>query len=162
MKAVQNERHQAEDVEMNRPRSVPSARENEKPDEEIQQRGDSQVILNRGGVVLRCGYERDFKRLAVATDFVVNFRPRARAEQQLGDVGGATDFGSVDRFNEIALLDSSAVRRSAGSHVPGRYPIDCIHPGDAIIGDDEARALLEVYNGEHHRRQRDQRQDGCP
>ena len=144
---------------MNRPRRVPSAHENEKPDEEIQQRGDAQVILNRGGIFLRSGDQRDFKRLAVAADSVAELPSK-------GPRGNSSWVTSVARWISaprtdstiIALLDSSPVGRRAGSHVPGHYALGGIHPRDAVIGDDKSRTLLEVQNGKNHRRQREQRQ----
>src|SRR5271163_1010641 len=142
MKAVKNERHQAENVEMNRARGVPAARENKKTDKEIQQRRDSEVIFNRGGVLLRRGDERYFERLAVAANSVAYLRPRAGAPEQFGYVGGAMDLGSMEGFDVVALFDAGAVSRSAGSHMPSGNAAGGVQPGDAVIGNDEARALL--------------------
>ena len=145
MKAVKNERYEAEDIEMNCARRVPPARENEKSDEEIQQRGDPEVVLNRGGVLLRRGDQRHLERLAVPADSIVDFRPGTCAPEQFRYVGGAVDRGSVEGFDVIALLDSRPVARHSGNDVPRHDAVGGVHPGDAVIGNDEARTLLPFY-----------------
>jgi hypothetical protein len=147
---------------MNGPRSIPPPRENKKPDEEIQQGRNSQITFNRGGIFLRRGNQRHFERLAVAADSVADFSPGARAKEQLGDVRRAVNPGSTEGLDVISLLDSGPIAGRAGSDVPSPDAVRRIHPGDAVIGNDKARALLEVHNGEHHRRQRQNRQGDCP
>src|SRR5271154_5244169 len=161
MKTVKNERHKAKDVEMNGARSVPTFGEDKKPDEEIQQRSKAKIIFNRGRIILRCGDQRYVKRFTAAPDAILHFCPWAGAKQQLGNVHGAMDGRRVKCFDIIALLESCAVGRSSGSHVPGHHDAARVHPGYAVIGNDETRALLEVQNGKDPRRQRQKCQDNC-
>ena len=53
------------------------ARENEKADEQVEQRGDAQVVLNFKVIVLRLGYQRHFERLAPPANLVFHLGPRA-------------------------------------------------------------------------------------
>ena len=60
MKTEEHEGHEAENIKVNGARRVPPAHKNKKTDEEIKQRRDSEVVLNRG-VFLRHGDERHFE-----------------------------------------------------------------------------------------------------
>src|ERR1700730_2466939 len=77
MEAVEHKRDQAKNVEMNGSRCVPAAKKNKKADEEIEQRRDPQVALNRRRVLLGRRDQRDRKRLTVPPEVIANFRPGA-------------------------------------------------------------------------------------
>ena len=113
MKAVKDERDEAEQVEMDGAGCIPAANEDEEADEKVEQGGDSKVVFERGGILLRCGDERNFKRLTVAQNAVAQLHPRASAVEHLGDVSGAVNRDPAHGLDGIALLDARAIGRSA-------------------------------------------------
>ncbi len=111
MEAVQHKGHQAENIEMDGARRIPPAHENEKADEEIQQRGNAQVVFNRRGIFLRRRDQRCFKLLSAAAHRVADFRPWSHVEQHAGNIRGSMNREAADRLHDIALLDPRLSRR---------------------------------------------------
>ena len=140
---------------MHRLRRIPAARKNEKTDEEVEQRGQPQVIFNLEGVVLRRSNQRHFKGFAPAANLIFHLCPRTGAKDQLRDVHGAMDGSGANRFDVVALLDSSPVAGCAGRHMPGHDPGRGVDPGYSVIGNDVAGALLEIQDSKNHRRDRE-------
>jgi hypothetical protein len=56
---------------------------------------------------------------------------------------------TTDGVNDVALLNASFRGRRILYDVPGGDTAGGIHPGDAIIGENVAGALLEVKDGKN-------------
>ena len=144
---------------MDRARGVPAADEDKQSDEQVQQGGDAQIIFDGRGVFLRCGDQRSFEGAAVAAQFVADFSPGADVEQDAGDVRGAMNGHAADGCDDIALFDAGFGAGRIGDNVPGGDALGRVHPGDAVIGQNEARTLLKVEDGENDGRQCEERQN---
>jgi hypothetical protein len=138
VKTIQDEGNEAEDVKVNSAGRSPSAHENEEPYEEIQQRRNPQVVLDRRRVLLRLGDERHLERFAAAFDSVANFGPQSSAPEQAGDISRAVDRHPEDGLDIIALLDAGLSPRRAGNHMQGHDTVGSVRPGNAVIRCDEA------------------------
>src|SRR5689334_5436198 len=66
VKRVKNERHEAENVEMHRARRRPALDDDERADEKIQQREDSQVIPDRSRIFFGRSNQLGLERLAIS------------------------------------------------------------------------------------------------
>src|SRR5208282_3097762 len=118
MKAVEDERHQAEDVKMDRAGRAPAPHKNKEPDEEVQKRSRPQVVFNRRRSFLGGSNQRGFKRLAVAADSVPDFRPGTHAPEYAGYIRGAMNHHAANRLDVIPLLDPRARAGRIGDHMP--------------------------------------------
>src|SRR5579864_7555574 len=118
VKAVKNERNQAEDIKVNCARRIPAASENKQADEQIQECRKSEIILDRRRVFLRGGYQRRFKSSSVPTHPVSDFSPRAHLEQHARHVRGSMNRETPNRLHVIALFDSGSCSRRICNHMP--------------------------------------------
>ena len=91
---------------MDRAGRVPAADEDEQADEQIEKRGDAQIIFDGRRVFLRRGDQRSFEGAAVATQFVADFGPGADVEEDASDVRGAMNGHAADGFDDITLFDA--------------------------------------------------------
>ena len=148
VEAVKDERGQAEEIEMHGARSVPAARENEQANENIDQAGDAEIVLEGGGIFGVGGDELGVEGGAVALDAVGELGPFAGAEEHLSDLGGTANIGAANGFDVVAGLDASLFGGRAGSNVPGLDAGAGVQPGDAVIGDREGAALIEIFGCE--------------
>ena len=162
METVKDERGQTENVEMNRSRRAPPAHENEKPDEEVEQRSDAQIILNRRRIGLRGGDYRGFKRPAIAPHLVTDLGPRPRTEQYPGHIRRAMNRDAADGLHIVALPNSRFRSRGVGYYMPGHHALRRLHPRDAVIGKNVAGTLLEIQDGKNDRRKREKREHDRP
>src|SRR5580658_7814386 len=162
MEAVEHERNKTKNIEMNRAGRIPSAEEDEKPYEEIQRGGEAQVVPERRGVFLRRSNERYLERFAIAADSVADFRPWTRRPKDPHDIRGAMDLVPADGFDVIALFDSCIIAGTAGDNMPSDDALSRVHPGDAVIGDNESRTLLEIQNGKNNCRYREESESNSP
>ena len=103
VKAIKNERNQAENVEVNRARRVPAANENEKSDEKIEQRGRCADSSRSRRICPAARSPGESQTPPPATDLVANLGPRARAKQDAGDVGSAMDLDSREPTRRYRL-----------------------------------------------------------
>ena len=147
---------------MNGARSVPPANEDEQPDEEIEQRGDAQIILDGGRVLLGGGNDGRFEGAVIAAEAVLDFGPGNDAEQDASNIGGATNGYATNGLDNVALFDAGFGCGRVWDDVPGGNARRGVHPGDAIVGEDEAGALLEIQKGENDGCQRKKRQQYGP
>jgi hypothetical protein len=136
---------------VNSARSVPAANENEQANEKVKQRRDAQIILDGGGIFLGRGDERCLKSAAVATQLIANFHPGSDAEENPGDIGGAVDGETADRLDDIALLNSGFGGGRVFYDMPGGDALRGVHPGHAVVGKNEAGALLKIEDGKNDR-----------
>ena len=162
MEAVENERNQAENVEMHRPRRIPAARKNEQPDEQIQDGRNAQVVFDAERFVLRGRDQRDLEGLVAAPNLILHLRPDAGMVENLGDVDGTANGGRADGLNEIALLNSRSFTGRTRGHIPGCDSRCGIDPRDSIIRGYVLGPLPEIEAGEHHGRKRQQREGYSP
>src|SRR5579862_1733401 len=149
MEAIKDERHQAENVEVDGSRRVPAARKNEKSDEEIQNGGDAQVILDAKWLFLRCCDQRHLERFVAAPDFVLYLAPDARVEQQPGNVRSAVNRNGVNSLYEVAFSNAGLSGGRTRSDVPGSNAGGGIDPGDSVVRCDVLGPLPEVQIGEY-------------
>ena len=81
LEGVENERDQAEDIEVNRARGVPSADENEQPDEQVKEPNHAEIVFNGDGFVGRSGDQPGLKLYSAAGEFVAQLGPKPGAKQ---------------------------------------------------------------------------------
>src|SRR5690348_4174119 len=109
VKTIKNKRNQAENVEVNRTRRVPSSHKNKQSDKKVKQRRNPQVVFKGRGIFLRSGDQRYLQGLAVAADSILYFHPRAGSPKQPRNVRGAMDFYAANAFHVVALLNPSSI-----------------------------------------------------
>ena len=161
LEGIQDEGHQAKNVEMHGARRVPPARKNEKADEEIEQAHNAQIIFNRGGPLGRLDDKLGFKLFAAALDPVMGQRPQSDSPQALGDIDRAMDRRIVNCENAVvgpqAGVGGGRVWRDMPGNDPG-LPVDPRHP---IIGRREHGPLLKIDDAKDNGCKGGQSEDGC-
>ena len=80
-------------------------------------------------------------------------------EEDASDVRGAMNRHAADGFDDIALFDAGFGTWRISDHVPGGDALGGVHPSDAVVGENEVGALLEVEDREYDGRQCEERQN---
>ena len=149
MKGAKDKRGQAEQIKVDRAPSVPATDENEEADEEVEQADDAQVILERER--LRSG-RRDhgcIENATLAADLITGARPDAESPEALDDVDGARHRLTVDGNKHIAGFYSGALTWGGRGYYSRVNSLRTVEPGDAIVGNVEGKALLEIHDSEN-------------
>jgi len=154
VEAVEDERHQAENVKVNGARRIPAANEDKDSDEEIDQPDDAKVIFRGERFGGRGNDHRRLKRFAAALHLVAQLAPESGPPNPLGDLYRARDLLSPDFEQPVALPDARLPGGSARRYLPGFDPAVRVPPRHSIVGRFKPRPLVEVQNGEDHRSQR--------
>src|SRR5579872_48422 len=113
--------------------SVPTTRENEQSDEEVQEADNAKIIFNGSWFFSRLGYQLSLELAAGPLKLVMCFRPQPGAPQALGDVDSTMNFRAVDSENVIASPDPSIGGRRIWGDVPGQHPARSVPPGYAVV-----------------------------
>ena len=69
------------------------------------------------------------------------------------------DAETANGIDNVTLLDSGFGSGRVLNDVPGGDPTGGVHPGDAVVGEDEAGTLLEVEDRKDHGRHGQQGQN---
>src|SRR5580765_1340897 len=157
MERIENERHQAKNVEVHRARRVPAACKNEKSDKEINQADTALIIFNRSGLFGRGSYQRSLKRFAVSQEPVTHLSPKSCAPQTLGYLHLPGDGSPVDGHKVIAITNPSERGGRIRRHLSRLNTLRGIQPYDPIVGRLEFRSLDEVQPSKNHGCQRGKR-----
>src|SRR6185312_5238982 len=146
MKRVKNERDQAENVKMHRPRRIPSACKNKETDKEIKQSGHAKVVFSRRDW-RRGRNQRKRKRLAIARDLVAQLRPCPCPPQNSGDIGCAANSSTLKGGEAVATPDAGCSGRRAGRNRLCRDAVSRVNPSGAIRWWHKPVTLLEIEHG---------------
>ena len=108
MERRHDEAGQAQQKEMQRPRSAAAAEIHEQPDGEIHR--SHRVLVKHRGVAVRLGDAdrvNDFHgRIALVQHRVLSAAPRSQAGLDFGGVDGALDFDALDRNQLVAQVQT--------------------------------------------------------
>src|SRR5713226_3574874 len=121
MEGIEHEGGQTEQIEMDRARGRPAAQEDEQPDEQIEQPDDSQIVLNRRGLVGGDGDQRGLEFPPFTRQAVARLRPYPQAPQSLGDLCGAAHRSTVQGDQRVSWPDPRTCAPRVRSHEPGTY-----------------------------------------
>ena len=148
LEGVQDEGHQAKNVEMHGARRVPPAGKNEEADEEVQHAHNAQIIFDRGGPRGRLDYELRFKLFAAPLNAVMGQRPQSDSPQALRDIDRAMDRRIVNCKDLVVGPQAGVCGGRVWRDMPGNdsgLPFDPRHP---IIGRREHGSLLKIDDAE--------------
>src|SRR5580704_10996407 len=150
MKAVKDERHQTKNVKVNSARSVPAANENEQPNEDIEKRGDPQIIFDRRGRVLRRSHQRRLKSGLAAMHLVAHFSPGTRVKQDSRNICRAMNRNISHGQHDVALFDSCLGGWRVGDDMPSYDTLLGVQPSHTIVWKNKSRTLLEVEESKYN------------
>src|SRR5258708_40032247 len=119
MERPKNEGDQKKAEKRHGARSVPSADENEKADEQVKQAHDAQVVLGRKGLLGRGCEEWCFEFLTTAGKLVAHLGPEPSTVQPPSDLRGSCDRGAIDRQQDVVGADPGASCRRLGGNPAG-------------------------------------------
>ena len=156
----QDERNQAEDVEMAGLGCVQPAEINEQSDGQV---GDADNVLVETG---RIGYRLADDHLGfgfhvMAAEDVLGAGVGAQPDQDLGDLDGAFDGRAVDADQNVARADAGVFGRTVALDVERHNAFAALNPGDTILGELETHLLLEVDARANDRRHRQDDEDNA-
>src|ERR1700730_973403 len=135
---------------------IPTPREDEQADEEVQKSDNAKIIFNRRWFFGRLSYELSFELAAATLNPVMCLRPQPGSPQTFCNMYRAMDFRAVNRQNVVAIPDSCIGGWGIGRNVPGKYAARSIPPGCAVVRGAEVGALLKIDDSEDNRGQRSQ------
>ncbi|MGA2576553.1 MAG: hypothetical protein ABSH24_11075 [Bryobacteraceae bacterium] len=158
MKAEQDERNQAQNVEM--PRHVGAAAPvvDEQADQKIR-RADHILVGDSGIERLFPDVDGGLELDASPDGDILRLVPRSHGGQNLGNVNGLDGGGAVDLQQRIAVLETGFGGWPIRIDVQGFHAVSAIDPNGAVVGQAELVLLFEIDDGRGSGGDRQDRQD---
>ncbi len=155
---IQNERGQAEEVEVRSFGRGPAPQQHVQPNPQVDE-GDETLSLVQG-LVRGPEDQRRLHRHALADQRVIGLGPDAGAPQLALDPGGRLHRSAVDPRQQVAGLQTGARPGAQGIDPRRHQPAIALHEPHPVVGHGQLPLFLEIDPGKHHRRECHQRQDG--
>src|ERR1700692_2975548 len=107
---------------MNCASGIPTPREDEQADEEVQKADNAKIIFNRRRFFGGLSYELSLELAAAPLNPVMCLRPQSGSPQTFCNIYCAMDFRAVNRQDVVAIPDSCIGGWGIGRNCAGREP----------------------------------------